>query len=243
MPINSLTDQLLTEVEEFFSQQNLQKFIYPHKSYDLYEVYVFTLILEAAQREEAKIIFDTPSKKKFNNNSLVFRTSPGQIYTYTENQPAYTYARLDFSQAKNYNNSSSSKESILELHLGIKIQGFSDIAHECDVCILPQREADFCRKHQCMPSYKKIIAAVECKCYEKSHLGINVGRGFLGLTMDFKSYNNIFFVSNYSSTKNLKQLLTRHSRKWEFNIIPGSQQEIESLINSFQEIFKYFKAS
>ena len=241
MPINSLTDQLLKEVKEFFTQQSLRKFIYPHKSYDLYEVYVFTLILEAAKREEAEIIF-YPSKKKFNNNSLVFRTSPGQIYT--ENQPAYTYARLDFSQAKNYNHSSS-KESILELHLGIKIQGFSDIAHECDVCILPQREADFCRKNQCMPSYKKIIAAVECKCYEKSHLGINLGRGFLGLTMDFKSSKNIFFVSNYSNTKNLKhlkQLLTRHSRKWELNIIPGSQQEIESLINSFQEIFKYFKA-
>lgn len=87
---------------------------------DIYEAYIFFLVIDAARTEGATI-----SYKDWRGNtaqSLVFRTSPGVIYSRAHD---YTHALIEFNGAPS-----------LEAHVGIKLVGKSLVSHEADVAVL-----------------------------------------------------------------------------------------------------------
>ena len=190
---------------------------------DIFEAYVFSLVIEAANIEGATIFYrdvngNTPS-------TFVFRTSPG--YIFSTRQP-YTHAVILFDN-----------KPALEAHLGVRVVGKSGVLHECDVAVIEQDEAETCRKRQVAPRSSKVLVAVECKFYSTS-LQLNLARSFIGLTSDLSTKQPVF-VTN-SASPSLEKLLSAKGKDWEHNLIPSSSVEVMRLRHKFQTAFQNFKA-
>jgi hypothetical protein len=193
---------------------------------DLFEFYIFSILIRAARNEGATIHYRNVSGNIA--TALIFRQSPGQIYGTTH---PYTHAVLDFGNNK----------PLLEAHIGIKVQGKAQIAHECDVCVLHQQEADNCRSNRREPRSSKVVIAAECKHYT-SDLKLDLARSFIGLSsVLIRLEGDCYFISNTFSDKVAKLLATERKR-WALNLIPGSTNNLNKLMYTFQNDFQDFKA-
>jgi hypothetical protein len=192
---------------------------------DIYEAYLFKLICEAAEIEEANVTLG--SIRPMGPAEFVFRTSPGFIDSDRKN---YGYAGLSFPG-----------KPVLEAHLGVRVVGSSNVLHECDISVLLQEEADLARRagRRSAPKSSKVIISVEAKFYTSS-LGLGMGRAFLGFTIDVRS-DKSFFVTNRTSAS-IAKLLSSKKRLWDHNIQPQNTIDVERLRNAFQTAFKDFKA-
>jgi hypothetical protein len=132
---------------------------------DLYEAYVWSLVLEAAQRENATVrLLDRLGRPP---TAFWFRTSPSDIFSSAHD---YCHAQVDFPGCPS-----------LEAHIGIYISGKSKVNHEADVAVLYKDEADVCRRDAVHPRSGKVLLTAERKFYIDSNVGIGLGRSFLGL--------------------------------------------------------------
>lgn len=213
---------LLTALKKYLGNKKIVDLLNNSNS-DLYEAYIFSIVLQAAKLQGAEIYFEDVNGKIINN--LLFRTSPGNIYSKSQN---YTHAVVKFPDFK-----------ILEVHIGIKVAGISGITHESDVAIIERSEGETCRLQYVQPRYTKLIFAVECKYYF-TNLGINLARSFLGLDKEFSS-KKVFFVSNTTS-RSVEKVLSKHARNWDRNIIPRFNNDTNRLTSQFQVVFRDFIA-
>lgn len=190
-------------------------------AWDLYEAYIFTLVLSAARLERFGVTYRHISTGP--PNTFTFRTSPGHIYTRT--QP-YSYALLTAANGME-----------LEAHVGIRALGKSRVAHECDVIVLHHDEGELCRANRVDPLHNRAEMAVECKFYAAT-LGLGLLRSFLGLAADLGKPENRL-VSNVSSPS-MARLFKAHRRKWEDDLSPASAAEqrfigdVRSVLHRFQ---------
>lgn len=220
MPIH---DDLINEISGVIG--NLPSNLSSGELNNVYEVYIFTLILKAAQNEGGSIrILDQ------NNNTptiLHFRSGPGYI---TSNRRDYSFAEILFNN-----------KPPLEVHVSIRISGHSHVLHEGDVCVLYQSEANLCRRSsdRVAPRSSKVILNIEAKYYT-TPLALGLGRGFLGLITDFSS-KDLFFVTNTTSSS-VESLLAHKRKDRGVNIIPGNTYPVNNLIVDFQKVFTNFKA-
>jgi hypothetical protein len=220
----AISQALLDEIQDTIG--NIPSNLTSHSQIDnIYEVYLFTLVLKAAMKEGALLRF-----RNQNNSTpgiLYFRTSPGYI---ASNRRNYTYVEIMFDS-----------KPTLEAHVSIMISGHSHVLHECDVCVLFRDEANICRRSsdRVAPRSAKVVLNIEAKFYT-TPLNLGLGRSFLGLTADTSS-QGAFFVSNTHSDS-VEKLLSHKKQLWERNIKPGNLTELERLIPSFQNVFKDFKA-
>jgi hypothetical protein len=191
----------------------------------LYEQFLFSLVIRAAERENANITYWDALGNQVATAS-VFREGPGQICS---TRRPYTHALILLPDLPP-----------LEVHVGVKVSGASDVVHECDFLVLPQVEAETCRRQQVLPRSSRIVFAIECKLYGPD-VPLREGRGFLGLTMDFPG-KDLFFVTNVSSPSVVK-LLEKKDRLWEHMVTPTpfaqtEPLEVELLISAFQKTFR-----
>jgi len=189
---------------------------------DVFEVYVFGLILEAARREEAVVGYENVNGPF--QGVGTFRTTPGRIWSQTA---PYTHAILQF-QSK----------LPLEVHLGVYLEGKSGRLHEADLVVLPRSEGLSCRTGRVHPKASRALCTVECKSYD-TPLGIDLGRSFIGLSAEFGK-EKAFFVMNQSEGT-IGRLLDEHNRNWEHSIVPPSTNDVARLIGSVQTMFKSYK--
>lgn len=190
---------------------------------DVFEAYIFALIVDAAENEGAAIVFlnrdgSVPSQ-------FIFRTSPGHLYSSAQN---YTYARIEFPNVP-----------ILEAHLGVYVSGKSQLIHEADVVVVASSEADLCRNNSVPPRSHRCVLTVECKFYA-SNIGLFLGRGFVGLCSDL-SARETFFVTN-SASDSVQKLLVHKRLKWESQLQPNEAVNVVRFRNAVQEVFKDYKA-
>ena len=159
--------------------------------------------------------------------SLFFRTSPGYLNSRRQN---YSYAEIRFPRCP-----------ALEVHLGVRVAGQSNVLHECDVSVVDQSEADLCRRasQTLAPRSARVRIAVEAKYYTTA-LGLHLGRGFLGLVRDL-SADNVFFVFNREA-ESVERLLAHKKQQWEHHIVPENDNPVDRLRKMFQVAFKNYKA-
>ncbi len=219
----------MTEIDELIDEldSSLSSTIpHPYKSIsaacDVYEGYLWMLVLEAAKEQGANISFETRENKPASN--LIFRTSPGNIYSKAHD---YTHAILDF----------GGQTSELEVHIGIYILGKSTVIHECDVAVIERNEGIACRSSLAHPRSSKMLLSVECKFYS-SNLSIAIGRGFLGLSKDLQAKNR-YFVSSATSSS-VEKLISYHKANWECPVIPSEQLKVDRLKSQFANTFRDF---
>ncbi len=191
---------------------------------DVFEAYVFALVIEAAVTEGATVVYrDVHGNEAA---TFVFRSSPGHIYSRTH---SYTHAVITF----------RGKLS-LEVHMGVRVIGKSGVLHECDVAVIRQTEAEICRRQEVAPRSSKVPIAIECKFYS-TPLQLHLGRGFVGLTTDL-SVRWPMLVTN-SSSASVEQLLSSLRREWEHNLSPSAGVEVQRLKGKFQSAFQHYKAT
>lgn len=216
--------ELLSEIETVLGNSISPSLTTVSDASDIFEAYVFSLLIEAARTEGAVVIYrdvngNTPS-------TFVFRTSPGYIFSTA--QP-YTHAIILF----------ANKPS-LEAHVGVRVVGKSNVLHECDVAVLEQSEAETCRRNLVPPRSSKVLIAVECKFYS-TPLQLSLARAFIGLTSDLSAKNSLFATNTASDS--LEKLLSGRKHEWEHNLAPRSPVQVGRLRGKFQTAFQHFKAT
>jgi len=190
---------------------------------DIFEAYVFSLVIEAARTEGANVTY-----RNVNGtipSVFVFRTSPG--YIFSTHQP-YTHAVLSFAN-----------KPPLEAHVGVRVVGKSGVLHECDVAVIEQAEAETCRQRQVPPRSSKVRVAVECKFYSVP-LQLHLARAFIGLTSDLSVGKPLFVTNSFSAS--LEKLLSGRGKDWEHNLSPSAPVEVMRLRHKFQDAFQHYKA-
>ena len=229
----TLRASLLTQIQS--SLLNLNRH-YTNIAYasDLFEAFIFTIILDAAEREGATTPINFEDTSEIRTSDILFRRSPGYI---NDSNP-YTHAVLDFPI--------NGDNLELEAHIGVYAVGASGVPQECDIAVLLREEGQRCRRVSGTRTRKvvkstNIVIGVECKCYQSSKIALGLGRSFLGLVQDLSSNGNYFFVFN-GRKPSVEKILAHYKKGWEHNISPTSQKEIVRLRNVFQDRFKNLKA-
>jgi hypothetical protein len=219
----TINDSLLEEIRLRLGRTLEFGFTASADASDLFEYYIFSLIITAARKEGAVIEFRDGSDEITEN--LIFRKSPGLLY-----RGNFTHARIIFP-----------RKPFLEVHIGIRVQGRGQVAHECDVCVLQHEEARRSRDTQKIPRSSQVIIATECKHYA-GNLDLVLARAFIGLVYVLTNLNgDCYFISN-SESENVARTLAWAKKKWAFNVVPSSLNEINKLVASFQINFRDFKA-
>jgi hypothetical protein len=192
---------------------------------DLFEAYVFCLILEAARAEGARVTLNSPAGS--NPTPFVFRTSPGFLSSDLRN---YGYANIEFRGCPP-----------LEAHVSVRVAGHSGVLHECDVSVIRADEATLCRQStaRISPRSAKVVLAIEAKFYTVP-LALHLGRGFLGLVRDISS-GAVFFVMNRQAPS-IEKLLSHKKQRWEKDVHPGDKRAVERFRNAVQTCFVNYQS-
>jgi hypothetical protein len=219
----SINVDLLADIQTTLGQTITPNLSVTSNVSDIFEAYVFSLVIEAARTEDAIVQYrDVHGQSPV---TFVFRTAPGYIFSTAH---PYTHAVISF-QGK----------PPLEAHAGVRVVGKSGVLHECDVAVIEQAEAETCRQRQVPPRSTKVLVAVECKFYS-TPLQLYLARSFIGLASDLSTKDPIFVTNNRSNS--LEKLLSSRRMKWEHNLIPSASVEVLRLRHEFQGAFKTFKA-
>jgi hypothetical protein len=188
---------------------------------DLYEGYLFSLVIATARDSNADIHFENVHGARVND--LIFRTTPGRLYSTAHD---YTHAVIQFGQ----------RAPVLEAHVGVLVQGSSGVEHECDVVVLEAGEARVCRQVRASPRARKCVLAIECKYY-LANLPLGVARGFAGLKDDLGQTHAIFAAN--ATSNSVKKYLSHRKLTQEFGAVPGAR-ETEHLRSHIREAFKAY---
>ena len=143
MPLDSSQQILLNQVQEALGPAISPYLTTASAANDVFEAYVFSLLLEAARTETATISFEDVNGKT--PNIFTFRTTPGFIFSTAQD---YTHAVITFSG-----------RPPLEAHLGVYVEGASGVLHECDVVVVDRSEAQACRVSQASPRSARVLIA------------------------------------------------------------------------------------
>jgi hypothetical protein len=213
---------LLSEIQQALGAAVIPSLTPASAANDVYEAYLFSLVLRSAESMGATITLACRPP-----NPFVFRTSPGYLKSRNQN---YGYAIVAFPRCP-----------ILEAHLGVRVSGHSAVLHECDVSVLFQDEANLCRSRPELvaPRSHKVVIALEAKYYT-TDLAVHLGRSFLGLVRDM-SAQNTFFVINREA-RSIEKLLAHKKQQWEHKVIPAEQQAVSRLEHALQKAFHNFQA-
>ena len=176
--------------------------------YDLYEVYLFGLCVQAAESIGMSVSFQDTAGMP--TSALLLRTSPSSIWSQTQR---FTHAALLLHGSVR-----------LEVHLGIYVRAGSGVSHEADVAVIEATEAARARVQQNDPRVNQAAVAIEAKFYS-SNVRLRTGREFLGLAADFGGGSSIFVSSSPGGS--VHRLLSYRNRSAHFELVPESTQESE----------------
>ncbi|MGO8265253.1 hypothetical protein ACC862_03470 [Rhizobium ruizarguesonis] len=218
-------ETLLDEVRMVFPATVSPSLTSDSKGGDVFEAFVWKLVVDAAEAEGAEITLQNRDGTTV-DEQFFFRTSPGHI---SSDRHPYSHAVLQFDRCP-----------ALEAHVGIYVSGKSMVQHECDVSVLYRDEAELCRRHGADPRNSQVILAVECKYYVETTMGVNLARSFLGLSTDIM-HKNRFFVG-VSEGETVERLLAHHHKRYETGVSPvDARARHLRLRGDFEKVFRDFK--
>jgi hypothetical protein len=195
------------------------------KGYDLYEAYLFALIVKAAREiyGATNVQYEIPGVGV--TSTVRLRTSPGSIYS--PGSPGYTHAAISVDPGRD-----------VEVHLGIYVAGSSNVPHECDLAVLDAAEASTARTAGIAPKAGKLLLAVEAKYYA-ANLPLRLAREYLGLHGDLGNVAERMLVSN-SSAPRVMTLLAHRLKTGSFraNVIPGVSLERDDFSSHVRTVFR-----
>jgi hypothetical protein len=176
--------------------------------YDLYEVYLFAICIDAARSIGMSVSFSDATGVP--RKSLILRTSPSPVWSEAHK---FTHAILSWHGRER-----------LEAHLGIYVKAASGVSHEADIVVIEATEAARARVRRSDPRVNQAAVVIEAKFYSSS-VRLRTGREFLGLVIELGGGPPIFVASSPGGT--VHRLLSHRSKSAHFDLIPESPQENE----------------
>lgn len=193
---------------------------------DLYEAYIFALVIDAARSVGYSVQFVNGAGTTA--TILHLRRSPGRIASSgTPGGPPFTHAVL-----------SSANRPDLEVHTGILVVGKSKVVHEADLVILPREQADRCRRFDVDPPSSSAILSLEAKYYTMP-VALSTAREFLGLSKDL-SPKQIVFACTVASASAMALLAGTSSVEYDDGVLPSRNGEV-SLREYVRRILRNYK--
>jgi hypothetical protein len=188
-------DELLSAIRDLLGPGALPGASVGDKGYDLYEAFLFGLVVRAARRVfgPAAVWYETPGTGRTADVRRL-RTSPGPLHN--SDLHGYTHAVIEVGDGRR-----------LEVHLGVYLAGASNVPHEADIAVIEEREAQRARSDRVDPRSKHALFAIEAKYYA-SALPISVGREYLGLYHDLTAKHRML-VSSTSAARVMTLLAAR----------------------------------
>jgi len=219
--------KLISSIEQSLAASISPLLVSPSHGADLYELYIWSLVIDAARAEGASVEFRDVHSAPV-SSSFVFRTSPGRIFSKLH---PYTHARIVFDQCPP-----------LEAHVGIFVSGKSKVIHECDVPVIYADAAATCRLEEVHPKSTQLLLSAECKFYVQSTMGVGLARSYLGLVTEVKhTYRECYFVA-VSESNSVEKLFAHHQKDWETGVAPDDvRARPQRLRASFEKAFRNFK--
>lgn len=196
----------------------------PTAGNDLYEAYIFALVISAARALGYHVEFETALGPATN---LHLRRSPGRISSSGGPGPLFTHAAL-----------SINTRPTLELHTGVVVAGRSKVVHEADVLLLPKSVANRCRATGVDPASGNARLIIEAKYYT---LPVNLGtaRAFLGLSKDL-SAKKVAFVCTVADASSTALLAGTSSVEYDIGVLPYRNGEV-SLRSFIQRLLRDYR--
>jgi len=207
----TVVDDLLTSVRDALPSAVALNFTSATDPWDIFEAYTFALIVKAARADGYTVSYHG-LKTVGGSAQFVFRRSPGSIWS-----PHFSYVHL-----------SHGLSVPLELHVGVRIQGQSGVAHEADVAAIDAGEASQARANRFAPRSRGLLFLFECKYYA-TDLGLGILRGYLGLALDLRSHSAEHWLVSNVSHPELPSLLKHHNKLWADEVLPASEGEADLL--------------
>jgi hypothetical protein len=189
---------------------------------NIFEVYIFSLIIQVAQAEGSKISYQDVHGNA--PTALEFLSSLGNIHSQAR---PYTHAVVKFR-----------RKPTLEAHIGVRIAGKSQVLHTSNVALLLQSEAEVCRKNQVLPRSSKVVLSATCK-FHSTCVPLYLAQAFMGLDADLAARDCYFVVNTLSDP--VSRLLDHHRKYWEHQIFPGSGMDIVRFQRMLRTSFKNFQ--
>jgi hypothetical protein len=196
----------------------------PTAGSDLYEAYLFGLILRAARLEGfggRLADADGPA------TVLRLRRSPGRLASGGSPAARFTHAVL-----------TSQPRPALELHTGVGVVGQSKVVHEADILLLPQTAADRCRSLNLDPPGRDAELLIEAKYYTNP-VKLSTGREFLGLRSDVSARHKVFVATLGSGS--VVSLLSGRSVPHDVGVLPGRRGEA-SLLSLIRRVLRDYRS-
>jgi hypothetical protein len=191
-----------------------------------FEAYVFALVVRAVTQAGGQAIL-TGVNSGPSPNTVVFRGSPGQIGSTTQD---FTYADCTLNG------------KAFEIHLDVKYLGATGAIHEIDIALVDHAAADNVRRNpQRLVGASKIYGAIECKFFD-SRLGTVLGRTFVGLCSDMGQLRFKMFATNGTNSGLAKFLSKESSPSPIFQLSPLRANVGNRLVNALDhELRKWAK--
>jgi hypothetical protein len=207
------SSSLLTDVEAALGLAVDLGYASKAKDHDLYEAYVLTLLLIAA--DAAGWTLELRDGWGHAVTAPVFRLGPGRITSRD-----YTFARI-------------TKRGMppLEAHLGVRVSGQSPVnispptksgllLHEFDLIVLPESVASACRATGDDPAHTAVTIHAEMKFYT-GKLSLPLGRASIGMALECGLARKSVLVTNQLGYT-VQDLVQHHSVAFRFNVLPSN---------------------
>jgi hypothetical protein len=192
----------------------------PTAGNDLYEGYLFGLVLRAARLEGFSVTFADADGKA---TVLRLRRAPGRLPSGGPPGARFTHAVL-----------ACPPRPALELHTGVGVVGKSKVVHEADVLVLPQADADRCRQYDLDPRGYDAELLIEAKYYTVP-VGLGTGREFLGLCSDVSAKDRVFVATLVG--RSVISLFSGRRVPHDIGVLPRRPGEI-NLLSLIQRVLR-----
>jgi hypothetical protein len=193
------------------------------KYYDLYEGYLFALVVDAARAvvtNVGTVTFEDGAEDAVQD--VVLRTSPGRMDGPKARR--YTHAVVDLGDPQGRD---------LEVHLGVYFAGSQRVPHECDIAVVLRSEGRRARANAVYPRASQLRLAFEAK-YRESNLRLAVGREFLGLRSQLRG-DCCYLITNSEGPKTARMLSKGMAFRDE--VVPDGPND-EELINFVRTVVR-----
>lgn len=197
-------------------------------AHDIYEGYLLTLFLRAANNEGWSLDLRDGSNKP--TKKVIFRLGPGRL-------PSGNFTHVFLSK---------NGQADLEAHIGVKVIGKApylktikkkskNVVHEFDLLVITTWAADICRSTDMDPSHSDVVVHAEAKFYG-GNLQLPLGRGVVGLAMECDLAGKSVLATNQNGVT-VEDLLSHYHVAFRFLVMPGCKGE-SHLIKLFERFLK-----
>lgn len=221
------TNSLLTHVEAALGTAVTLGYASKAKQHDLYEAYVLTLLLQAADDKG----WTTELRDGWGHRvtSAVFRLGPGRL-------PSRGYTLVHMSKTGRPDH---------EAHLGVKVSGRTPVGvsavtashhllHEFDLLVLPARDADACRALNADPDHPVVVVHAEMK-YFGGKLSLPVGRASVGMAVECDLAGKSVLVTNRLGYT-VQDLVEHHGVTFRYRVLPANPTAEYHLVQHFRTL-------